>query len=136
VTDSFDALESRAAKHNARAAAPPFCEIECDDTWTVCVPISDLAADSVDAVVIGRPGIACSLTYVGNYSRTVPALNEMRGWIAGAGLLCCGPAREVYHRFGADQQDYRLPAHVIAARADHYVTELQIPVMLPREEQP
>jgi hypothetical protein len=33
-----------------------------------------------------------------------------------------------YLRFGADQQGYRLPRHIVAHSVDEYRTELQIPI--------
>jgi hypothetical protein len=42
-------------------------------------------------------------------------------------LRAAGPLREVYHRFGADQRGYRLPARRLAARPEQFVTELQVP---------
>ena len=42
-------------------------------------------------------------------------------------MRASGPLREVYHRFGADQRGYRLPAKRLAARPDQFVTELQVP---------
>jgi len=49
------------------------------------------------------------------------------------GLRRDGPVREIYHRFGADQEGYRSPAHVITPSAELYVTELQIPVALQKD---
>ena len=57
----------------------------------------------------------------------------MRGWLEATGIGSTAPALEIYHRFGADQSGYQLPSHVIASRADHYVTEIQIPIRLPEE---
>ena len=39
-----------------------------------------------------------------------------------------GPLREVYHRYGADQIGYRLPASVLTNDSAEYVTELQAPL--------
>ena len=52
----------------------------------------------------------------------------MRRWAALNGLRPSGPAREVYHRFGADLAGYALPERVLATSPEEYVTEVQLPV--------
>ncbi|MEM1403491.1 MAG: MerR family transcriptional regulator [Pseudomonadota bacterium] len=126
----FDALERLAAESQARAPVAPFCELESDDDWRVCVPVSDSAGDDVDAEFVGSLGIACYMTYVGAYEKTQPALEAMLHWLTSVGISRIGPPREIYHRFGADQRGYQLPKHVLATRSDHYVTELRIPIEL------
>ena len=97
----------------------------------MCVPITDIAGDENGAAFVGRAGVACSCTYVGTYEQTQPALEAMFDWLTRSGIRRAGPAREVYHRFGADQEGYELPGHVLAARSEQYVTEVQIPIELP-----
>ena len=48
-------------------------------------------------------------------------------WLERSGLRVSGPWREVYHRFGADQRGYRLPARRVATVSAQFVTELQVP---------
>jgi effector-binding domain-containing protein len=55
----------------------------------------------------------------------------MVSWMARSGLRIDGPLREVYHRYGADQIGYQLPAHVLATSSAEYITELQVPVAPP-----
>lgn len=128
LAPTFDALERQAAQLASRAPLAPFCELGAGDDWRVCVPISDSAGDGLEADFVGSLGIACSMTYVGAYEKTYPALSAMRAWLASMGISSVGPAREIYHRFGADQDGYQLPNHVLASQSDHYVTELQIPI--------
>jgi hypothetical protein len=45
-----------------------------------------------------------------------------------AGLRIAEPVREVYVRFGADQDGYSLTAPMLASRTRDYETELQIPI--------
>ncbi len=131
IAQTFEALERQAASSNARAPTAPFCELHGDDDWRVCVPITDVAGDEREADFLGRVGVACSITYVGAYEQTRSTLESMRAWLAERDIPSAGPAREIYHRFGADQEGYKLPSHVLAAQHTHYVTELQIPIELP-----
>jgi hypothetical protein len=45
-----------------------------------------------------------------------------------SGMRLAGPLREVYHRYGADQVGYALPAAVLTENSAEFVTELQAPV--------
>jgi len=134
IAATFDALERTAATKGARAPAAPFCELTDEGAWRVCVPITDSAGDEPDAEFVGSAGVVCSNTYIGPYGQTQPALTDMRAWLHRHQIAALTPAREVYHRFGADQDGYALPAHVLASKSDHYVTELQLPIQLPRAE--
>jgi hypothetical protein len=49
-------------------------------------------------------------------------------WMNRSGMRLAGPLREVYHRYGADQIGYSLPAAVLASSSVDFVTELQAPV--------
>jgi effector-binding domain-containing protein len=72
---------------------------------------------------------AASITYGGPYLRPEDLYRRLRKWVGQQKLtLAKRPIREVYHRFGADQVGYRLPAHRLAATPQRYVTELAIPM--------
>ena len=76
--------------------------------------------------VEGAP-LASSVTYAGSYAQTRSLRPRMRRWLERSGLRPSGPWREVYHRFGADQRGYRLPARRLATAPAQFVTELQMP---------
>ena len=75
----------------------------------------------------GSP-LACAVVYAGGYFKTEALFEEMNAWLARAGVTAAGPLREVYHRFGAEQDDYKLPAKMIARDRTQLLTELQIPI--------
>ena len=54
--------------------------------------------------------------------------SQLLQWLDRSGMRMSGPLREVYHRYGADQIGYRLPASVLTNNSAEYVTELQAPV--------
>src|SRR5438067_265179 len=76
--------------------------------------------------VAGAP-LAGSVTYSGSYAQTKSLRPRMIRWLERSGLRVSGPWREVYHRFGADQRGYRLPARRVATVSAQFVTELQVP---------
>src|SRR5436305_358255 len=74
-----------------------------------------------------RALLAGSVTYSGSYAQTKSLRPRMIRWLERSGLRVSGPWREVYHRFGADQRGYRLPARRVATVSAQFVTELQVP---------
>ena len=131
VTEIFETAEADVAAFGARADRPPFMIFhdpptqKSDITVEVCIPV-----DRASANMTTIPGaqLALSAVYAGGYQTTNRLYTDMASRIAEAGLSAAGPLREVYHRFGADQDDYSLPAKVLARTRDEYVTELQIPI--------
>jgi effector-binding domain-containing protein len=49
-------------------------------------------------------------------------------WIELNNYAIAGPLREVYLRFGANQEGYALPPTYVTAQVDELVTELQVPI--------
>jgi DNA-binding transcriptional MerR regulator len=132
----FEQAEAAVAKAQARIDRSPFLLFhdpehrDRDIDVEVCIPVADEAAPRLTAVrrVAGASDAGC-LTYEGSYARTPALAAGLAAWIDAGGYVIAGPLREVYHRFGADQRGYRLPAHRIAATPDDYITELQIPLV-------
>ncbi len=131
VTEIFETAEADVAAFGARADRPPFMVFhdpptqKSDLTVEICIPVDGASAEMT--TIRGAP-LALSAVYAGGYQTTNRLYADMASRIAEAGLSAAGPLREVYHRFGADQDDYSLPAKVLARTRDEYVTELQIPI--------
>jgi len=136
VTEMFEAAEAIVAERNARAPTAPFMVFHSAPTSNsdldleVCIPLSADSAGHPPATHIPGSEMACSVVYAGGYFKTEILFKQMTDWISGAGLKTAGPMRELYHRFGADQEDYSLPAKMIAKDSRDYLTELQLPVSL------
>jgi DNA-binding transcriptional MerR regulator len=120
----FEEAEARAAKD--RADASPFLMVHAPRDVEVCIPVR--AGSRVEGVrtIAGAP-LAGSITYSGGYGQTRPLHARLVRWLERSGLRVAGPLREVYHRFGAGQRGYRLPARRLAAAPEQFVTELQVP---------
>src|SRR5215213_5547514 len=132
ITDMFEEAERRAKRSRTDDAplllihgAPqlmPRLDVE------VCVPISSACRLRNVREIDGEP-YAASLTYRGPYEQPARLYRRMRKWLSQQKLtLAERPIREIYHRFGADQIGYQLPAHRMAASPLRYVTELVIPI--------
>jgi DNA-binding transcriptional MerR regulator len=138
VTAMFEAAETIVAEAGARADAAPFLIFHDPPTKRrnlkveVCIPVRDgddrLAA--AKCLAGSRHGI--SAVYQGGYAKTNSLYEQMTAWVERVGLIADGPLREIYHRFGADQDDYALPAKMLASGPAEYLTELMLPVSLPR----
>ncbi|WP_425408517.1 MerR family transcriptional regulator [Hyphococcus sp.] len=136
VTKMFETAETRVGENQARATLPPFLifhdppETKTGLDVEVCIPVLQAAPEQAAVTIIGGADIACAVVYAGGYFKTDTLFAQMTGWIHNAGLQPAGPLREVYHRFGADQDDYRLPKKMTARNAAEYLTELQIPIRM------
>lgn len=128
----FEALESYVASQNARAAAPPLMLYAHGENReiTLMVPIKQPIVENgrfANHVLPGHQQTAC-LVHTGPYSTLPEAYETLIRWISAHQFQIVGPTREVFLRFGADQQTYTLPDAYIAANATEFVTELQIPI--------
>lgn len=130
----FEAAEAAVARARARGEASPFMifhDLEYRDEDAdieVCIPVKGAADGRISRRVIpALPSMGC-VTYRGPYHQAFGLYRAMLLWMERSGLRVDGPLREVYHRYGADQVGYRLPAHVLAGSSAEYVTELQAPV--------
>jgi DNA-binding transcriptional MerR regulator len=94
----------------------------------VCIPVTD-ACRLRHVREIEEEPFAASITYRGPYTNISDVYRRMRSWLSRQKFaLAKRPMREIYHRFGADQIGYRLPAHRVATSPQGYVTELAIPI--------
>jgi DNA-binding transcriptional MerR regulator/effector-binding domain-containing protein len=134
VTAMFEALEVHAAGH--RAPQSPLLILhdeeyrETDLDLEAAVPLTGEVAERGEIrvrEVEGCPTMACAV-YRGGYEQTGDVLNALCEWTDRHGMRIAGPAREVYLRFGADQQGYRLPGAFLAGSASEYITEIQLPL--------
>ena len=134
VQQLFESAETAVARLRARADASPFMIFHDQDyreeavDIEVCIPVKPNAANTLLTRTIEAASSVGCLTYQGPYDQTAALYGSMLIWMERSGLRIAGSLREVYHRFGADQTGYRLPAHMIAASSKDYVTELQVPV--------
>ena len=131
VTEMFETAETTVAEAGARADRPPFLIFHDPPTTKsnleleVCIPVD---AEPAAETIIPGARLAVAAVYAGGYEKTQTLFAEMSARIDDAGLSAVGPLREVYHRFGADQDDYRLPARMLARHRVEFLTELQIPI--------
>jgi DNA-binding transcriptional MerR regulator len=132
ITDMFEATERRA--HRSRTDQPPLLLLHNAPTSVrrvdaeVCVPVASACRLSGVREIEAEP-MAASITYRGPYAGTDDLYARMREWLSRQNLvLAKRPVREIYHRFGADQMGYRLPAHRLSKSSQGFITELAIPV--------
>ncbi len=134
VTAMFEAAESTVAQHRARADVSPFLVLhdgeyrEHDIDVEACIPVKITTRDLPVRRLAGATQAGC-VTYRGSYQQTPRLHAAMLQWLERSGFQISGPLREVYHRYGADQIDYSLPAHAVVTSSSQYVTELQTPVV-------
>lgn len=126
IAKLFDEAE-RLAKRSRVDQAPMMLVYPTD--VEVCVPVT--RACRIDGVrEIEREPMAASVTYRGPYASLDDLYRKMRVWLSRQQLLLADrPLREIYHRFGADEVGYRLPAHRVAKNAHRFVTEVAVPVV-------
>jgi DNA-binding transcriptional MerR regulator len=130
-------LEFYVSRHKARQEQPPLALYFGDEggagEHAVAVPLKAEIEESERVRVMELPGelMAC-VVHHGGYETIHLAGSALMRWIEVNPYSAAGPAtrpmREVYYRFGADQQGYTLPAGYLATRDDEFVTELQIPI--------
>jgi effector-binding domain-containing protein len=101
---------------------------EADADVEACIPVKADAAKRICTRTVEAAASMGCVTYQGPYDQTRSLYAAMLHWMERSGLRIDGPLREVYHRYGADQVGYRLPAEVLAGSSAEYITELQAPV--------
>ncbi|WP_129648663.1 MerR family transcriptional regulator [Peristeroidobacter agariperforans] len=130
----FEAAESAVAAEHARSPASPFTIFhdadyrEQDVDVEICIPVKHSVA-KLGTHVLPRCEASASVTYHGPYEQTPLAYSQLLVWMNLSGMRLAGPLREIYHRYGADQIGYSLPAAVLAKSSTDFVTELQAPVV-------
>ncbi|MBT8471087.1 MAG: MerR family transcriptional regulator [Marinicaulis sp.] len=136
VTELFETSEAKVSRETARGDRPPFLifhdspDQQSDIDLEICIPLTHDPGPSCAAVRSLSHEFACSAIYAGGYDFTSKLYGDMHAWITESGLVPNGPLREVYHCFGADEYDYRLPVHMTVSSPDAYITELQLPIDL------
>ena len=134
VERMFESIERRAARHGCRAPLSPFLlfhDMEYRDRdmdVEVCVPIEPAALSACSGRLV--PGVtrAACARFAGSYAQAPRLYGHMLAWLDAEGARICGPVRESYLRFGAQQRGYTLPPLMLADGVAAYETELQIPV--------
>ncbi len=137
VSSLFEELERYVGSFAARAIAPPLL-IEhgaAPDRSTreveVVLPISKEVPGTDSVAVRTLPAIshAACVIYTGSYAGDLPARSALLRWAEDNRWVVVGPMREVFLRFGADQNGYTLPDAYLSEYAGGYVTELQLPLV-------
>lgn len=128
----FEEAETIVAGAHARSPASPFTIFhdleyrEQDVDVEVCIPVKQ--GSDLGTRVLPCCEATASITYHGPYEQTPLAYSLLLEWMSRSGMRLVGPMREVYHRYGADQVGYSLPAAALAKNSAEFVTELQAPV--------
>lgn len=128
ITTLFERAEAAVAQHERRADVAPFLILREPPQTEVCIPITAKMPGLTTKLIPGHD-LACSLVYEGDYSQTSAAVTDIEQWVDAAGFRPAGPMREIYHRFGADQEGYSLPGKMLAERTHQYVTEVSLPIV-------
>jgi DNA-binding transcriptional MerR regulator len=129
----FEEAEAVVAAAHGRSSASPFTIFhdpdyrDADVDVEVCIPVKQGIDRLATHVVPAAAAMGC-ITYRGPYEQTPMLYSQLLQWLDDSGMRMSGPLREVYHRYGADQTGYRLPAAVLTNDSVEYVTELQAPV--------
>jgi DNA-binding transcriptional MerR regulator len=130
----FEEAERMVARHAARAPTQPFLLLHdgyrrrLNADVEVCVPVLRSAVGTVGGrLVDGAPRAVCAF-FSGSYDKGSDAARAIDAWMRITGSQACGPLRESYIRFSADQHGYRLPARLLAKSASDFKTELQLPI--------
>jgi effector-binding domain-containing protein len=132
----FEELEQHASRFKARASLPPAI-IYHDSEYRangqdleIVVPLTNMIPEKEGMRVYTLPGwetVAC-LIHSGGYERLSQTFGTLLQWIESNNYVIAGPMREVFLRFGANQEDYALPETYVTTQVDELVTELQLPV--------
>ena len=136
VGSLFEELEAYVAQYKARAPRPPLM-IYHDEAYSesgedveVMVPVQKPVVTNGRIQIHQLPGhnqMAC-VVHTGQYDTLPHAWQALMRWIDAHPYKIIGPTREVFLRFGANQDNYELPKAYIAHSAAEFVTEIQIPV--------
>lgn len=143
IEQMFETLETVVAGFHARASAAPLSLWHDPDYRTenldveAAVPVTRQIPDTDGVATRTVPGgaMAC-MVYTGAYKTLDTATQTLLTWIEAHRYRINGATREVYLRFGAQQEAYTLPASFLAHHSDEYVTELQIPIITIEQETP
>ncbi len=130
----FESAEVRVARHGARSNRPPFLMLhnaEYGASHTdveVCIPILKQSFQAIGGKLIDGAKRAVCGRFSGPYGQGIGVFEGMQRWIESSGERVTGPLREVYWRYGADQNGYSVPKSQLARVPADYLTEIQIPI--------
>lgn len=135
ITSLFEELEFYVGRYQARQEQPPlalyFGGEDGDSDSAVAVPIKQDVPENERVGVLRLPveTMAC-VVHHGHYENIHLAASALMNWVQSSGyrLAAASPMREVYYRFGADQQGYQLPAVYLTDKDEEFVTEIQLPI--------
>jgi len=134
IYEMFEAAELHVAKYGARSNRPPFLIVhgarygEPHRDVEVCIPILGQSIDAAGGRMIQGAKRAVCERFTGPYNQGAAVFEAMRRWLGSSGRRVTGPVREVYWRYGADQNGYSVPQAQLARAPADYLTEIQIPV--------
>jgi DNA-binding transcriptional MerR regulator len=130
----FESAERQVARRGGRTRQSPFLllhDMEYRQPHAdveVCVPIApELLGSPGVRLVEPVPRAAC-VRFCGSYEQAPALFDAALDDMQGSKDRIAGPIREVYLRFGADQQGYTLDPRFLADNVGQYRTELQIPL--------
>jgi DNA-binding transcriptional MerR regulator len=134
IYEMFESAELHVANYSARSNRPPFLMVhgahygEPHRDVEVCIPILKRCIGAAGGRMIqGTKRAACE-RFGGPYNQGAAVFEGMRRWIGSSGRRATGPVREVYWRYGADQNGYSVPKTQLARAPADYLTEIQIPL--------
>ncbi len=94
----------------------------------VCIPVRPEALGSPGVRLVEPVTRAACVQFSGDYTQAPLLFDAALDSMSGTSLRLAGPIREVYLRFGADQQGYRIDPRFLTDQVSQYRTELQIPL--------
>jgi DNA-binding transcriptional MerR regulator/effector-binding domain-containing protein len=130
----FESAELQVARHGARSNRPPFLILhsaqygEPHTDIEVCIPILKQSIEATGGRLIEGTKRAVCGRFSGPYNQGGAVFEGMQHWIESSGERMTGPLREVYWRYGADQNGYSVPKTQLARAPADYLTEIQIPI--------
>jgi DNA-binding transcriptional MerR regulator len=134
IYEMFESAELHVAKYSARSNRPPFLLVHGaryggpHRDVEVCIPILKQSIDAAGGRLVQGTKRAVCERFGGPYNRGAAVFEGMRRWIGSNGRRATGPVREVYWRYGADQNGYSVPKAQLARAPADYLTEIQIPI--------
>jgi DNA-binding transcriptional MerR regulator len=133
IQGMFEAAERQVARLGHRASQTPFTLLHNMDYHQpyidveVCVPVQPEALGSAGVRLIEPVARAACVEFSGEYAQAPVLFDAAVESLHGMGARIAGSIREVYLRFGADQEGYTLDERFLTNNVCEYRAELQIP---------
>jgi DNA-binding transcriptional MerR regulator len=134
----FESAERQAARRSGRTRQSPFLLLhdmeyrQPHSDVEVCVPMTLESLGSADVRLVEPVSRAACVDFCGSYEQAPALLDVALEGMQGTEARIAGPIREVYLRFGADQQGYTLDPQFVVNNVAQYRTEIQIPITTSR----